>query len=359
MKVNLPQKFSQNDPRWKDSQLGFQGTIGNFGCTMNCATMTACYYGHNETPLTANEKLKANGGYSNGSQIGAGNLLVWGAVASIWKLKFSGKFGNSDLLTKANMDQIRGALDKGFPVFLQIDTVPQTSQKDEHWILAIDYDGDDFIVQDPWDGATKRITSWGVVPQKLIYEWCWYEGKVPQGGSDDVLMEIKKSERDWLVFRATTAKEVGEFLGLPDPDHAESSAYKNVINGFKSRSTDLEKQLVTASAEVKNRTEQVGRLKDEVTSEQKLRKELNDKLNEALKGSAGVVGVYEGQLKEKQGVIDQLGKDKGALTTENAILKNQLKEAHLGSLNNVSIFDVLSLLIGRIIPFLKKTKLKG
>lgn len=351
MKVNLPQKFSQNDPRWKDSQLGTKGTIGAFGCLMTDATMTADYYGANETPLTLNEKLKNNGGYQNG------NLFVWGVFASLFNLKYSGQFKSTAPLTKAMMDQIRGALDKGFPVFLQIDTIPSTSGLDEHWILAIDYDGDDFIVQDPWDGATKRITSWGVTPQKLIYAWCWYEGKVPQGGSDDVLLQIKKSERDWLVFRATTAKEVGEFLGVANPDHADSSAYKNVVNGFKSRITDLEKQLTDATSEMNNRIEQVSRLKVQVTEGEKREKSLSDQLKLAGKNQSEALGVLQGQLNEKQSLVNQIAKEKGELATEVGQLKLALKNAQAGSTANLSLFDVLSLLIKKAVPFLKNTKL--
>ena len=353
MKVNLPQKFSQNDPRWKGSLLGTAGTIGAYGCLETDATMVADYYGSNDTPLTLNEKLKANGGYSGG------NLFVWSAFAKLFGLKYSGQFSNDEALTKNQMDQIRSQIDKGYPVFLQIDTVPQTSALDEHWILAIDYDGDDFIVQDPWDGSTKRITSWGVLPQKLIYAWCWFEGKVPASGSDDVLMEIKSSLYSFLVGRSTVAKEVAEFLGIADPDHAETSAYKNVINGFKSRSTDLQKQLDQATAEVANRTEQVSRLKDQVTSEQNLRKDVNDRLTEALKGNAQIIGVYEGKLKEKQSLIDQVSKDKGALTTENAKMLTALNECKSGSTAGLSLWEVLQLLIQKTVPFLKSTKLNS
>lgn len=353
MKVNLSQKFSQNDPRWRDAQLGTKGTIGAFGCLMTDATMVADYYGANETPLTVNEKMKNNGGYQGG------NLFVWGVFASLFGLKYPGQFSNPGPLTTGQMSQIKGVIDKGYPVFLQIDTIPASSQLDEHWILALDYDGDDFIIQDPWDGATKRITSWGVAPQQLIYAWCWYEGKVPQGGLDDVVLQVKKSERDWLVSRATTAKEVGEFLGVSDPDHADVSAYKNVINGFKSRITDLDKQLTEASSEMNNRIEQVIRLKEQVTEGEKIQKSLTDQLKLAGKNQSEAVGVLQGQLKDKQSLVDQLAKDKGSLSTEVAQLKVSLKNAQNGSTANLSLFDMLTLLVQKAVPFLKSTRIKG
>ncbi len=351
MKVNLPQKFSQNDPRWKNATLGTLGTIGAYGCLENDATMVADYYGANETPLTLNDKMKANGGYSGG------NLFVWGVFAKLFGLKYSGQFQSSALLTKAHMDQIRSALDKGFPVFLQIDTVPSTSSLDEHWILAVDYEGDDFLIQDPWDGATKRITSWGVAPQKLIYAWCWYEGKVPSATSNDVVMEIKASERDFLVSRSTVAKEIGEFLGVSDPDHAPSEASINVVKGIKSRVTDVEKQLTSANSELANKEDQVARLKGECQESEKLRLDLNKNLNDTLKKLSEIGGVYEGQLKTKQGVIDGLSKEKGDLNNQVAILQLEISKLKEKGSAGLTLWDALLIIKKKVLPFLKTTKL--
>lgn len=171
MKIQLPKTYSQNDPQWRNKTLGSSGTIGDYGCLMTCVAMMCTYYGHEETPATLNEKLKRNGGYANG------NLFVWGAIANIFPdIAYQGQTQTPDALSQTQMNTIKKTLDKGMPVILQIDTVPVTSAFDEHWIMAIDYDGDDFIVQDPWDGATKRITSWGVAPQKLIYAYAFYTG---------------------------------------------------------------------------------------------------------------------------------------------------------------------------------------
>lgn len=329
MKVNLPQKFSQNDPRWKDAPLGNKGTIGAFGCLENDATMVADYFGANETPLTLNQKLIDNGGYVNG------NLFNWEAFAKIFGLKYSGQFSNSAALTLDQMNQIRQAIDKGFPVFLQIDTIPATSGLDEHWILAVDYDGDDFIVQDPWDGVQKRITSWGVAPQKLIYAWCWFEGKPVAG---DPVMEIKASERDFLVGRSTTAKEVAEYLEIPNPDQAPTQTYKNVIGGIKSTATDAQNKLnVEVEAhkkdnqELSNRTEQVSRLKDELTQSQERENTLTDQLKRAGTSNADLVKTYTGQLAQKQETINTLAKEKGAALNDAAGWKAKYESCQNGT----------------------------
>lgn len=362
MKIELPQKFSQNDPRWKNATLGTKGTIGAFGCLMTDATMTADYYGENETPLTLNEKLKNNGGYVNG------NLFNWEVFAKLYGLKYSGQTQTPDELTTAQMNQIKAAIDKGYPVFLQIDTVPATSGLDEHWVLATDYDGDDFIVQDPWDGVQKRITSWGVKPQKLIWAYCWYEGKVPNQAQQDPTMEIKKSERDFLVGRSTTAKEVAQYLEITNPDQAPTQEYKNVIGGIKSTATastnslnkEIEEHKKTQS-ELSNRVEQVSRLKEEVTQGQVRENSLTDQLKKATTGSAEIVKVYQGQLQEKQNQIVTLAKDKGQAQNDAAGWKAKyetLEKSHKNdAAKSLTLMDVIQVLIRKIIPFLNNTKL--
>lgn len=171
MKIKLPKTYSQNDPAWKNQPLGTNGSIGQYGCLVTCAAMAATYFGHEETPASLNDFLTRNNGYANG------NLYVWNAVAKKYTdMIYQGIVKTPEALTAPQMDTVRGIIDQKFPVFVKIDVLPTTSKLDEHWVLAVDYDGDDFIIQDPWDGAKKRITSWGVAPQKLIYAYAYYSG---------------------------------------------------------------------------------------------------------------------------------------------------------------------------------------
>lgn len=171
MKIRLPKTYSQNDPQWKNKTLGSQGTIGQYGCLIACAAMMCAYFGHDETPISLNDFLQNNGGYING------NLYVWKTIEKKYTdIVYQGLIQTPDTLTQAQMDAIRNIINQGYPVFLKIDILPTTSKLDQHWILAVDYDGDDLIIQDPWDGAQKKITTWGVQPQKLIYAFAYYVG---------------------------------------------------------------------------------------------------------------------------------------------------------------------------------------
>lgn len=60
---------SQRDPKWSNITLGTSGTIGQYGCTIDCLG-----YLVGLTPDKVNERMKAVGGYANG------NLVIWGKV---------------------------------------------------------------------------------------------------------------------------------------------------------------------------------------------------------------------------------------------------------------------------------------
>lgn len=318
MKINLPITFSQNDPLWKGTTLGTKGTIGAYGCLMTDAAMVACYFGSNETPLTLNQKLLNNGGYLNG------NLFVWTAFATIFGLKYSTQFSNSNNLTKTNMDQIRGAIDKGFPVFLQIDTIPSTSDLDEHWILAIDYDGDDFIIQDPWDGATKRITSWGVIPQKLIYAWCWYEGNITANASTGgcLLENTADNQKTFqkLVHNSDQwDKTVTDLKPGSEPKSTQFEDIQAVVSGIKSRSTDLEKQLTEsvvnlekANAEILNQKDKVANVEDKCQTDLQLKEAEISALIEKGRVDAKTMESYQGTIGDLQGKLKEAQKAGGA-----------------------------------------------
>lgn len=171
MKIKLPKTYSQNNPLWKNKQLGTSGTIGQYGCLITCVSMVCAYFGHEENPDSLNTYLTQNNGYVNG------NLYIWNTITKKYSdMVYQGIIRTPQELNKTQMDTIRSMIDQGLPVFLKIDVLPTTSKLDEHWVLGIDYDGDDFIIQDPWDGAEKRITSWGVQPQKIIYGYAYYSG---------------------------------------------------------------------------------------------------------------------------------------------------------------------------------------
>lgn len=250
MKIQLPKTYSQNDPLWKNKILGTAGTIGQYGCLIACAAMMSTYFGHEETPDSLNEFLKNHAGYSQG------NLYVWTAITNRYAdIVFQGLIKTPDALTKAQMDAIRMIIDQKYPVFLKIDVVPTTSKLDEHWVLAVDYDGDDFIIQDPWDGSQKRITSWGVQPQKLIYGYGYYSGSPISSARESVVntevyetLSVKANNWDKLIRKVgleeSEAQSGDKLLAKIDEYEIEKALWKNEKENYLAELTKLRLQPV-------------------------------------------------------------------------------------------------------------------
>lgn len=202
--------------------------------------------------------------------------------------------------------------------------------------VAIFYDGDEYSFRSfDQNFPTGSKSSLQSHTYTGVVGWLRYKKT-----DNTQTMQITVKERDWLISRATVAKEVSEYLEINNPDNAPTSEYKNVIGGYKSRITDLTNQLTNASAEVKNREEQVSRLKDQVIASDGLRLDLQTKLNDALKKSNEVVGVYEGQLKSKQEAIDVLAKQKGDLNKKIASLEAEIQSLKTKTISVLTISDL-------------------
>lgn len=179
-----------------------------------------------------------------------------------------------------------------------------------------------------------------------VLGWLRFKGQ-PTDGSQMVC--DTKATRDMLVAKATQRDDVCNYMGLStDLSQTDSSKITSTIGGFKSRITDLTNQVTAATAEVSNRTEQVGRLNDQLTASENLRKGLTDSLSTDAKKITDMQGVYEGQLTQKQTVIDQYAKDKGALAIQVAQLTQQLNDAKKNNVKALSVNDLIKLLIAKL-----------
>ena len=146
--LNVP-VFSQNDPRWKNNQLGTSSTtIGWNGCLITCCAMVMKFYGNDTDPARLNTWLTANGGYANG------NLLYWG------KIPFPISTWVDCMDVPAPLSQIDAALARGEPVIVHVDFVPSTNPIDEHYVLLIGKLADeDYVMVDSWDGKTLSFKA--------------------------------------------------------------------------------------------------------------------------------------------------------------------------------------------------------
>lgn len=139
---------------------------------------------------------------------------------------------------------------------------------------------------------------------------------------------IKTSERDWLVGRATTAKEVGEYLALNQPDHALTADYTKAIAGIKSATTACQTnlsekgiELAKALQEVDNRIEQVKRIKQTAEESAKLYEAQIEALKKSGVGVEELERQYKGRIEALEKQVDELSKLKGTLQNELAVCK--------------------------------------
>jgi hypothetical protein len=315
-KLKLATLYSQRDPRWANTLLGTntdkQYSIGNYGCmiTSVCAYLNAL--GINETPLTLNNRLKDQtiGGFINGG------LFVFDSLRKIWP-DIAMDYVSSKWPKNAPdsaIDKMKQLIDQGHPMITEVDFYPNTVMEDMHWVLIYGYnDTGDFFMFDPWTGSqTMLLSAYGDI-KRVMYCYRTYTKPLPFDGVEEVICypkSIGASYRDNSDKWIATAQylEIGG-----DPNTTPFETIKSVVAGLKSRLTDLQNQLGTAQGEITNREEQVSRLKQQVLDEQKLREDLQNKLKQALSGLPGVSGVYEARIKELQGQIDAMGKEKGEL----------------------------------------------
>ncbi len=146
------QPLSQMDPRWKDNKLGLDrtSTIGKYGCLLTSMTMVANGFGANETPASLNDKMKAVGGFID-------DLIIPGAMPSVVpQVRYAKRIQCNN--PPAPLGEIDAALAAGLPVIIKVDYSPISGVQD-HWIVLVDKQGSDYIIQDPWPypAETKKV----------------------------------------------------------------------------------------------------------------------------------------------------------------------------------------------------------
>lgn len=159
--------YSQNDPRWQHRILG-QGpqTFGEFGCLITCFSMMLSGFGEDLNPLELNQRvlqLPAGRGFS-------GSEIFFAAPAyAIDHVKYYGNwkprpdtgaaFARLDTILIASIDQ---ALARKRAVMVQVDTDPidpYTPQSEQHWVLVLARQGNDYLVADPINGQQVSLLN--------------------------------------------------------------------------------------------------------------------------------------------------------------------------------------------------------
>lgn len=143
------QTYSQRDDRWKLKKLGNgTGTIGSYGCTLTSITSGISAFGSTLTPLEANEKLKAVGGFGGTTE----NLIVWSALSKAFpQIKSVG------IPEAYNNEKAKQMLDRGMPVVVKVNG--SSIGASSHWCLLV---GNQKML-DPWTGNIVPTSTYPIL----------------------------------------------------------------------------------------------------------------------------------------------------------------------------------------------------
>jgi len=188
-KLNI-EPISQNDPRWKDKKLGTSAlTIGQAGCALDCVSMLCTYFGHPILPDALNDWLTNNSGYANR------NLLKWETITNLYPdIVWKERIDCPD--TPAPLERIDELLNNRIPVIALVDYNPNTKEIEQHFVLIVGKDVNDYFIADPMcqpgDGVYYLSAKYGQ-PAKAICGLRIYTGNPPQepsGGTTEPYSDI-------------------------------------------------------------------------------------------------------------------------------------------------------------------------
>jgi hypothetical protein len=281
--LNLPKLINQQDSRWANILLGFNTdskyNIKNYGCLLSCLAMGLCYYDYNTDPEDLNSRLKKVGGF-----YGGGNY-VWGSVEKITdKMKEAlVRIGDINPASDEQVNQIKTALDNGYPVILHIDYDPKTVADDQHWVLAIGYnpnDENDITIVDPLGGTIKSLKSYlgwfRPSLRRTLIDYCILVGKVTASNIKDLKInwddaEGKRKTVGWYVYEW--------FIEKTRANKAEAK-YKELNDSFKRYKETNNEVIEGKDKEILALTTKCDKQAGEITTLNNTVKKLNDKVDE-------------------------------------------------------------------------------
>lgn len=194
-------RLSQRDGRWANVVLGQNTghgkTIGNWGCLLVAYTSMANYMGLcSDTPAQMNGRMVAAGAFS-------GQYMLAAALRTTFPdgVTYHGFKPRSDAAMKPT---IAAYLTEGIPVPARVDFKPATPQWEQHWVLLVGQDGDDWLMMDPWHGDVVTVASrYGIA-------------------GDDILEAIFYRPKDAVPPPATGPARIGLHAGADSGDISEA-----------------------------------------------------------------------------------------------------------------------------------------
>jgi len=132
--------FSQIDLQWKDKKLGASDlTIGVCGCLLTSMTMVANAFGLDETPASMNDRMLSIGGFAG---VGVRPQFLPKIIPGTSYARLP------SFNPPAPLAVIDAHLAKGLPVVVKVDYYLDREGVQDHWIVLVGKQGDEYIMQD-------------------------------------------------------------------------------------------------------------------------------------------------------------------------------------------------------------------
>jgi len=278
-------------------------TIGSDGCVITSASMLYTYYGKPTTPDQLDNFLTDNGLYYDGDGNGPMNDNLW-IPGNVSRWLSGMKFDKSIQCptVDAPIAEIKSYLDSGKPVFVWV-----LNNGVWHCTLAVGYEGDEIIVNDPWIGDTVYMSKWGKSVEKIL-EVDFYSG--PVASHNDSALQACLTQHTALVTEIEAVKK----------------EYKEASNAWSIERASLKQNIV-------NRDETISRVEKQLTETKKAwevdREALIKTITESEKGTATLkdaIGTLEKRLKNEEAERHALATINAELEAKNAGLLKQISE---------------------------------
>lgn len=153
-----------------------------------------------------------------------------------------------------------------------------------------------------------------------------------------------------MVWKSTQHDEtvLALFDSSKDPRQTPSEEVVAVVNGYKSQATDTRNKLATAEQEVKNRTEQVSRLNEQLLNQEKAYNERLTALKLDAKSVEKLEQSYLGQIAVLTTRLDDEAKAKGRALLRVAVLEAENKDLKDRLTTPLSIRDLIRVIIKKL-----------
>ena len=341
--INLPVTYK--------SQWDADASDTRDDCGPACISMTLDFYG---VKKTINDVFKKTGAAANAL------ISISQMSTAISAYGYTAKY-----LTNQSFDQLKAYLDRQVPVIALVHYGDFTSRQDKgfaggHFFLVVGYRDDGVFVNDPdfWgtyrqDGdhhfytMTDFMNGWRNASKdgNPTTSFLVFEPKEQQ------TVMLPKPDFERMVKEGTAWREMCAYFQFPgEPQDTQSATAISVIGGYKSQITTLQTRASTAEAEVANREQQVERIKQTMEESAKQAESRQNELSIIISAKDKTIESQGTRIHELEAQVDAKAKEIGSLNITIANLKANV-------LSSLSIYDALVIIIGKLIPFLRTTKL--